>query len=82
MLFFIGAVFVVLAVIALFVGAWWGVPILLVAALIAGFYVAAARKRDPSVGTIERGKRAEPTGAPRKATGGTGETANERVGQG
>jgi hypothetical protein len=81
MLLIVSAILAILGVGALFVVAWWGIPILAAAGLLMLIQVAAARKRKGSlVGTVERSRRPEPTGAPRKASGGA-ETANERVGQ-
>jgi len=81
MLLIIAAVLTALGVISLFVLAWWGLPFLAIAAVLALIHVMASRKSaGPDAGTIERGRRAEPTGTPRKATG-DADTANERVGQ-
>ena len=80
MLVIIAVIVVIIAVVALFIGAWWGAPIALVLGVVAALYMARARKEDASVGTIESGRRNEPTGVPRKCSGGA-ETANERVGQ-
>ena len=80
MLYIVFAVLVALGVVALFVGAWWGAPIALVFALGMLAYTLIARRQDPSVGVIERGRRAEPTGVPRKSSS-EAETSNERVGQ-
>jgi hypothetical protein len=75
------AILAALGVVALFILAWWGLPILAVAAVLALIHVMGSRKSEgPQAGTIERGRRTEPTGTPRKASGGA-ETANERVGQ-
>jgi hypothetical protein len=81
MTWIIGLVLTALAVVAFFVLAWWGLPFLLVAAVLYGVYVLNSRKKggDPTAGTIERGRK-EPTGTIRKAHG-DAETANERVGQ-
>jgi hypothetical protein len=77
----LAAILVALGVVALFVFAWWGIPILLVAGVLLLVHVMSSRKSEgPSAGTIERGRRTEPTGTPRKGSGGA-ETANERVGQ-
>jgi hypothetical protein len=78
-LFFAIAAGAALSVIALLVFSLWGLPfvVLAVAALLT--YVVVARRQDGSVATIERGKATEPTGRPRKASGGAG-TANERIG--
>lgn len=81
MLLIISLILAALGVVALFVLAWWGLPILAVAAALALVHVMSTRKTaGPDAGTIERGRRTEPTGTPRKASGGA-ETANERVGQ-
>ena len=76
--FFAILVGAVLSVIALLVFSIWGLPV--VAIVLVGLlaYVVAGRRRDGGVGTIERGRRPEPTGRPRKASG--PETTNERVG--
>jgi hypothetical protein len=58
----------------------WGAPVFLLAILLGGGYLLLARRGDASVGTIERGRKTEPTGKPRKASGGA-DTANERVGR-
>jgi hypothetical protein len=70
---------VVISVLGLLSFAAWGIPIAVVAMGAAALYIAVARKRDPSVGAIERGKPIEPTGRPRKGTGGA-EPTNERIG--
>jgi hypothetical protein len=78
---FIALVALALAILAFFILAWWGLPIAAVLGLVAGLYIAQSRKTaGPDAGTIERGRRREPTGVPRKSSGGA-ETANERVGQ-
>jgi hypothetical protein len=78
---FLAAILVALGVVALFVLAWWGLPILAVAGVLLLIHVMSSRKSEGArAGTIERGRRNEPTGAPRKASG-DAETANERVGQ-
>ena len=68
----------VLSVFALLVFSVWGLPVVVVVVVGLLAYLVAGRRRDASVGTIERGRRPEPTGRPRKASG--GETTNERVG--
>ena len=78
--FFGVLVTVVLGVIAVVVFGIWGFPFTLIIAALVVAYVVAARKRDGSVATVERGRSAEPTGIPRKSPGGV-ETANERQGQ-
>jgi hypothetical protein len=81
MLPILAAILAALGVVALFVLAWWGLPILAVAAVLALIHVMSSRKSaGPDAGAIERGRRTEPTGAPRKASS-DAETANERVGQ-
>jgi hypothetical protein len=81
MLLIIALILTALGVISLFVLAWWGLPILAVAAVLALLHIMSSRKSaGPDAGTIERGRRTEPTGTPRKGDGGA-ETANERVGQ-
>ena len=80
MTWFIGLLLTALAVIALLVLAWWGLPILIVAVIILAVFLLSSRKSGgPNAGTIERGRK-EPTGTVRSASGGA-ETANERVGQ-
>jgi hypothetical protein len=77
----LAAILAALGVVALFVLAWWGLPILAVAAVLVLIHIMASRNSEgPSAGTIESGRRTEPTGTPRKGSGGA-ETANERVGQ-
>ena len=81
MSWFIGLVVAALAILAFFLMAWWGLPIALVLGVLAALYVAQSRKSaGPRAGVIETGRRQEPTGMPRKSSGGT-ETANDRVGQ-
>jgi hypothetical protein len=81
MLPILAAILAALGVVAFFVLAWWGLPILVVAAVLALIHIMSTRKTaGPDAGTIERGRRTEPTGTPRKASG-DAETANERVGQ-
>ena len=80
MTWIIGIVFAALAVVAMLILAWWGLPFLIVGAVIFGIYLANSRKSaGPNAGTIERGRK-EPTGTVRSSTSGA-ETANERVGQ-
>ena len=71
---------VLIGVFAVFLLAQWGLVVFVLGAVVLGLYLLVARRKDPSVGTIERGRRTEPTGTPRKASGGV-ETANDRVGQ-
>jgi hypothetical protein len=79
MTYILAFVAVSLAVVFLFIGAWWGSVIAVIGGAIVLAYIAIARRENPEVGTIESGRR-EPTGTPRKATA-DAETANERVGQ-
>ncbi len=72
--------FAVLTFIAVTVFGIWGMPFSLVIGAVLIAYLLSARKHGESVATVERGRRQEPTGMPRKASSGT-ETANERVGQ-
>jgi hypothetical protein len=77
----LAAILTALGVVALLIFAWWGLPILALAGVLLLIHVMSSRKSEgPSAGTIERGRRTEPTGTPRKGSGGA-ETANERVGQ-
>ena len=59
----------------------WGVPVLVLSVLGFAIYLAAAKKENAALGTIEKNRGPEPTGRPRMATG-SAETANERQGQG
>jgi hypothetical protein len=79
MLPILAAILVAIGVVALIIFAWWGLPILAAAAVLAAISILAARKSDTAT-TIERGRPPEPTGTPRKGSGGA-ETANDRVGQ-
>ena len=80
MLLIIAAILAAIGVVALFLAAWLGVPVLAIAIVLVVVHFAAARKAaGPHAGTVES-TTPEPTGTPRKATGGA-ETANERVGQ-
>jgi hypothetical protein len=58
----------------------WALPFVGVIAIAIVAYLVVARRGDPSVATIERGRRNEPTGTVRSATGRT-ETTNQKVGQ-
>ena len=80
MTYVIGLIVLLLAVIAGILLTWWGGLIVLVAGILFLFYLASARKTDPSVGTIERGRRTEPTGQVRSGSAGV-ETSNQRQGQ-
>jgi hypothetical protein len=77
MTYVVGAIAVALAVVAFFILSWWGGAIVLVLGLAFALYIAAARKENPNVGTIQQARR-EPTGVPRAASA-DAETANERV---
>ena len=80
MLYAVFAILIALAVVAFLIASWWGA---LVVVVLGGFglvYMAAARRRDPSVGAIERGRRREPTGTVRSGSADV-ETANQRQGQ-
>jgi hypothetical protein len=78
---FIALVAVAVAAVLFLILSWWGLPIALVLGVLAVVYVVQSRKSaGPDAGKIEKGRRREPTGEPRKASGGA-ETANERVGQ-
>jgi hypothetical protein len=68
-----------IAIVLILVGVWWGALIALVIGGLLFAYLAAARRENPDIGTIETARR-EPTGTPRSASAGA-ETANERVGQ-
>jgi hypothetical protein len=81
MLPILAAILAALGVFALFILGVWAVPILLAAAALALIHIVASRKTEgPGAGAVERSRATEPTGTPRKASGGA-ETANERVGQ-
>jgi hypothetical protein len=71
---------VVLAAVAFAVLSWWGGAIVLVGGILLAFYLAAARKENPEVGTVETGVKHDP-GRTTSAQRGGAETANERVGQ-
>jgi len=73
------AMSVVLSVLALLIFSLWGLPVVAAILVVLVAYVVAARKRGGSAATIERGKHPEPTGRPRKGSGGT-TTTNQRVG--
>ena len=80
MTYALGAVFAAIVIMLFLVATWWG-GIIALAILGALFlYLMAARRQDPSVGSIERGRRREPTGTPRANRSGI-ETANRREGQ-
>jgi hypothetical protein len=77
--------YVIAAVLAAFVfslllsGLVVAIPLAIVVALVGGALVA-ARSKAAGAGGIERTRRREPTGAPRKSSP-DAETANDRVGQ-
>jgi hypothetical protein len=79
MLLMIAALLAILGVASFFLVAWIGLPLLLGAAALVVAHVVAAGKTDARAWTVERTPN-EPTGTPRKSSGGA-ETANERVGQ-
>jgi hypothetical protein len=79
MLLIIAALLAVLGVASLFLVAWIGLPLLLGAVALVVIHVVGATRTDPRAWTVERTPN-EPTGTPRKSSGGA-ETANERVGQ-
>jgi hypothetical protein len=79
--FFGVALLVAISVVSLLLFSIWGLPVVALCVILGALYLAAARRRDASIGKIERGRRREPTGRPRAAHGTDGETANERVGQ-
>ena len=70
----------VLALLATALFTIWALPFVGAAAIAAVAYLLVARRKDPSVGAIERGRGTEPTGRPRQSRAGA-ETSNERVGQ-
>ena len=80
-MFFGVIAFAVLTFVTVTVFGIWGMPFSLVIGAVVIAYVLSARKSGQPVATVERGRRQEPTGMPRKSTSGV-ETANERVGQG
>ncbi len=79
-MFFGVIAFAVLTFVTVTVFGIWGMPFSLIIGAILIAYVLSARKSGQPVATVERGRRQEPTGMPRKASSGA-ETANERVGQ-
>jgi hypothetical protein len=80
MTYALGAVFAAIVLIVFLVATWWGGIIALIVLGALMLYIAVARRENPSVGTIERGRRREPSG--RVRSGGAGaETANQRQGQ-
>jgi hypothetical protein len=80
MTYVLGVVFGAIVIVVFLVATWWGGIIALVVLGALLLYMAIARREDRSVGTIERGRRREPTG--RVRAGGSGaETANQRQGQ-
>jgi uncharacterized protein (DUF58 family) len=80
MTYALGLIVLILAVLAGILLTWWGGLIVLIAGILFLLYLASARKRDPSVGTIERGRRHEPTGQVRSGSAGV-TTSNQRQGQ-
>ena len=80
MLFGIGLFGLVLSVISFFVFGIWGFPVVLLTVLVIVGYLAAAKKENPELGTVERARGPEPTGQPRMSHG-SAETANQRQGQ-
>ena len=80
MLYVVMLVVVALAVLASFIIAWWGGPILVLLGIGLLLYLSAARKQDRTVGTVETGRRREPTGTVRSGSADV-ETANQRQGQ-
>jgi membrane protein implicated in regulation of membrane protease activity len=80
MTYLLGLLVLVLAVAAGILLTWWGGLVVLIAGVLFLVYLASARKSDPSVGTIERGRRTEPTGQVRSGSAGV-ETSNQRQGQ-
>jgi hypothetical protein len=80
MLYAVFAILVALLVVAFLIASWWGAVVVLVLGGFGLVYMAAARRRDPSVGAIERGRRREPTGTVRSGSADV-ETANQRQGQ-
>jgi hypothetical protein len=80
MTYALGLIVLILAVLAGILLTWWGGLIVLIAGILFLFYLASARKSDPSVGTIERGRRQEPTGQVRSGSPGV-TTSNQRQGQ-
>jgi hypothetical protein len=71
---------VILVAVLFLVASYWGGAIGLVVGILALLYFASARKSDKSVGTIERGRRTEPTGQVRSGSSGV-TTSNQRQGQ-
>jgi membrane protein implicated in regulation of membrane protease activity len=77
MTWIIGIVLTVLVIVGFLLMAWWGLGILVAAAVVFAVVVLYSRS---AAKTVERAHK-PPTAAPGKARGGA-ETANERVGQG
>jgi uncharacterized protein (DUF58 family) len=71
---------IVFGLIATAVFSIWGIPFVVLFAVILTAYLVAARRKDASVGRLEHVKPKEPTGIPRKGHGDT-QSSNERVGQ-
>jgi hypothetical protein len=80
MTYALGALFAAIVIVLFLVASWWGGLIALVVLGALLLYIVVARRQDPSVGTIERGRRREPTGTVRSGSAGA-ETANQRQGQ-
>jgi len=79
--FFGVLVTIALTVLAVVIFGVWGAPFSLIIGALIVWYLAKARKEggEPAV-QMERGRRTEPTGMPRHASG-DARTANESVGQ-
>jgi cytochrome c-type biogenesis protein CcmH/NrfF len=69
----------IVSVAAFLVLSLWGIPVVIVVALALIVLAVTARKRNPDLGTVERGRRVEPTGRTRMGSGGAQPT-NDRVG--
>jgi hypothetical protein len=80
MTYALGALFAAIVIVLFLVATWWGGILALVVLGALFLYILVARRQDPSVGTIERGRRREPTGTVRTGSSGA-ETANQRQGQ-
>jgi uncharacterized protein (DUF58 family) len=80
MLYVLVPLIVIVVAILFFVTSFWGGAIGLVLGILLILYLVSARKTDPSVGTIERGRRQEPTGTVRSGSPGV-TTSNQRQGQ-
>ena len=80
MLYVVFTILVALIVVAFFIASWWGAVVVLILGGFGLIYMTVARRRDPSVGAVERGRRREPTGTVRSGSADV-ETANQRQGQ-